>query len=106
MTPEGAIKKKIKTLLDSYGKHLYMFMPVPGGYGARTVDYLVCVKGVFLAIEAKRPGGKATELQEATLERIRDAGGIAFVVHDDASVAELKRWLDSAMRIIEWKVYP
>ena len=104
MTPEGIIKQKIKKLLDSYGKQLYFYMPVPGGYGARTVDYLGCCKGVFFAVEAKRPGAKATAVQEAILERIRCSGGIAFVVNDDASLAELKRWLDSAMRVVEWSV--
>ena len=102
MTPEGIIKQKIKKLLDTYGEHLYVFMPVPGGYGARTVDYLGCMKGVFFAVEAKRPGKGPTAMQEGTLEKVRDAGGITFVVNDDASLAELKRWLDSAMRVVEW----
>lgn len=104
MTPEGRIKNKIKKLLAEYGTNIYVFMPVPGGYGKRTVDYLGCIHGVFFAIEAKKPGGRATALQDAALEDIRAAGGIGLVVNDDASLAELKRWLDSAMKVVEWRV--
>ncbi len=106
MTPEGRVKQKINELLDSYGKHLYYYMPVPSGYGVRTIDYLGCIKGAFFGIEAKKPGGKPTSYQENTLADIRDAGGVTFVVNDDQSLAELKRFLDSAMKIVEWRVYP
>lgn len=105
-TPEGRIKNKIKLLLDSYGHALYVFMPVQTGYGSRTLDYLGCVKGVFFGVEAKRPKGKTTALQDAAIERIDKAGGQTFVVSDDQSLAELKRWLDAAMKIVEWRVYP
>ena len=104
VTPEGIIKQKIKKLLDSYSKHLYYYMPVPSGYGSRTVDYLGCCKGVFFAIEAKRPKGKPTALQQSVLEQIRDAGGVSFVVNDDASLAELERWLDTTMTRVTWSV--
>jgi len=106
MTPEGRIKQKIDRLLDSYGKSIYYHKPVPGGYGTRTIDYLGCIKGVFFGIEAKKPGGKPTALQDGTLADIEAAGGFALVVNDDTSLAELKRWLDSAMKIVEWRVYP
>jgi hypothetical protein len=96
MTPEGRIKIKIKKLLDSYAHHVYYFMPVQTGYGNRTVDFLGCICGVFFAIEAKKPGGKVTALQNATLERIREAGAMVLVVSDDESLAVLKRRLDYA----------
>lgn len=106
MTPEGRIKNKINKLLAEYGTNIYVFMPVQVGYGKRTVDYLCCIRGVFFAIEAKKPEskGRVTALQSATLEQVQDAGGIGFVVYDDASLAELKRWLDSAMKVVEWRV--
>jgi len=37
--------------------------------------------GRFLAIEVKRPGQQATEEQQRFLNRINDAGGLAFVAH-------------------------
>lgn len=44
-------------------------------------DLLVCYKGLFLAIEAKAPGKikNATELQQAQLRKVREAGGTAIV---------------------------
>jgi hypothetical protein len=94
-TPEGRIKNKIKLLLDSYGDRVYTYMPVPAGYGKRTLDYLGCINGEFFAIEAKRPGGKPTSLQSGTIEDICNAGGAAFVVHNDDTLADLKSWLDA-----------
>ncbi len=76
MTPEGYTKKFIKELLDYLGA--YHYMPVPGGFGKQTVDFLVCLRGTFVAIEAKRPGKKATPLQELVMVEIRKAGGVAF----------------------------
>jgi len=35
--------------------------------------------GRFLAIEVKRPGGKPTPQQEAFLDAVKQAGGLAFV---------------------------
>ena len=95
MTPEGIIKKKINKLLDNYGEDMYRYMPVPGGYGTPTVDYLICFKGCFIAIEAKRPKGKPTARQDGTLEAIRAAGGMTFVVNDDQSLETLRMVLDS-----------
>jgi hypothetical protein len=37
------------------------------------------VEGLFLAVEVKRPSGKPTVDQTAFLERVRAAGGVAFV---------------------------
>jgi hypothetical protein len=75
MTPEGAVKKEIKEALKAHGA--YFFMPVPTGMGKKTVDFLVCFNGRFLAIEAKAPGKIATALQKNCLREIAAAGGIA-----------------------------
>ena len=99
MTPEGRIKNKIKELLDNYGEDVYRYMPVPSGYGVTTIDYLGCIRGVFFGVEAKRPKGKPTTRQEGVLDDIRQAGGMAFVVNDDASLAEFKRFLDNVVRL-------
>jgi hypothetical protein len=109
LTPEGRTKKKINNLLDEYGSHIYIYMPVPGGYGKQTIDYLGCIHGVFFGIEAKRPDGspsqrRPTARQEDTMNAIRMAGGVTFVIWDDAGVAELKKWLDSAMHMVEWSI--
>lgn len=99
MTPEGRVKKKIKNLFDEYGDNLYYYMPVPGGYGKRTVDYLGCIRGVFFAAEAKRPGGKPTLAQDSVLGAVQQAGGSTFVIDDDDDVVRLKRFLDHVMEL-------
>jgi hypothetical protein len=76
---EAEVKKDIKKYLDSIGA--YHFWPVQMGYGARTVDCLVCFKGRFFAFEVKRPkGGKLTTKQCNILNDIRKAGGAAGMV--------------------------
>lgn len=47
--------------------------------------------GRFLAIEVKRPGGKITPDQADWLARVRNAGGIALVVHSWTEVSQ-KLW--------------
>lgn len=95
MTPEAKIKRRIqKIILDNnYDGRIYYYMPVPTGYGKRTVDYLLCVNGVFCAVEAKRPGAEPTCRQQAVLDEVEKAGGKVFVVADDESLVEFDRWI-------------
>lgn len=60
-----------------------------GLYGAAGIpDIIACVNGRFVAFEVKTTSGKATKLQEATIRKILNAGGVAAVVHsvDEAKV--------------------
>lgn len=82
MTPEGKLKKQIDKLLKSYGKHIWYFKPVSSGMGKHGVpDYIICIRGKFLAVEAKADGGKTTALQELQLRQIGEAGGYPMVVY-------------------------
>ncbi len=49
-------------------------------------DLLLCVNGLFLAMELKTPTGRVAPIQDATLNKIRFAGGWAWVIR---SVKEL-----------------
>jgi pantoate kinase len=81
-TPEARVKLKIRKILAELG--VYYAMPIGTGYGNSGVpDFLVCVNGKFVGIEAKAGKGKTTALQEAHLSRIRGAGGIAVVINED-----------------------
>ena len=52
-----------------------------GLYGTAGVpDVICCLDGRFFAFEVKTPEGRLTKLQEHTIQRIKDAGGHAFVV--------------------------
>ncbi len=92
-TPEGKVKAKITRLLKKYAPSLWYFMPVPGGFGVRTVDYIGCYRGVMFVIEAKRPGKDATDLQKKAMNEVRTAGGAAFMINDDETLAVFEKWL-------------
>ena len=52
-----------------------------GMYGTAGVpDVICCLDGRFFAFEVKTPEGRLTKLQEHTIQRIKAAGGYAFVV--------------------------
>ena len=81
-TPEGRVKTKIKKILKDHG--VYYAMPIGTGYGNSGVpDFLCCVNGNFLAIEAKAGKGTTTALQEKNLREIKQAGGTAAVIAEE-----------------------
>lgn len=81
-TPESKVKKKVVELLKEAGA--YYFFPATGGYGRSGVpDIVVCWKGAFIGIECKAGNNKPTALQERELQKIQDAGGVAFVVNEE-----------------------
>jgi len=80
-TPESKVKAKIKKILAEY--NVYYAMPIGTMFGNSGVpDFLCCVRGTFLAIEAKAGKGRTTALQDKNLEDIRQAGGVALVVNE------------------------
>ena len=82
MTPESKVKAKLYKVLKEWG--VYYFSPVTGGYGRSGVsDIICCYKGRFLAIECKAGKNKPTLLQEAEMEKIRAAQGVAMVINED-----------------------
>lgn len=87
MTPEGRVKAKVKKALDKLGADCWRFMPVQSGYGTTALDFLLSIRGRFVAIETKAPGKKLTPLQEQTKAAIEAAGGVVLVVWDESSLA-------------------
>ena len=82
MTPEAKVKAKLYKILKEWG--VYYFSPVTGGYGRSGVpDIICCYKGRFIAIECKVGKNKPTPLQEAEMEKIRTAQGVAAVINED-----------------------
>ncbi len=91
MTPEALVKKKIRKILEEL--KCYYVMPIGTGYGnAGVPDFIVCVGGYFVGIEAKAGKGKTTALQEKNLRLIREAGGYAIVVNE-SNIDDLKSLL-------------
>lgn len=87
MKREADVKDKIKALLKRH--KAWYTMPFQAGYSQIGVpDFLVCINGKFLAIEAKFGKNKPTALQHKALQDIRQAGGRAWVINEK-NLAEL-----------------
>jgi pantoate kinase len=95
-TPEAKVKAKIKAILKVYD--IYYAMPIGTGYGNSGVpDFLCCVRGRFLAIEAKAGKGKTTALQDKNIKQIIASGGLAIVVNE-VNMEELETLLKYVIR--------
>lgn len=90
-TPEGKVKALVNRVLSRY--KLYKYMPVPGGFGESTLDYLVCFKGRFVAIETKAPGKKPTDRQKYVMAQMQRAGAAVFVVDGAVGAQDLDDYL-------------
>jgi pantoate kinase len=81
-TPEAKVKAKIKKILKDH--NVYFAMPIGTGYGSSGVpDFLCCVNGHFLAIEAKAGKGTTTALQDKNIREIKESGGMAVVIAEE-----------------------
>lgn len=91
MTPEGKVKAKVKDVLKKHGA--YYHMPVMNGLGAPSLDFVCCHKGLYFAIETKAGNKQPTPRQETTINQIRLAGGLAFVINEVTGLSDLEDWL-------------
>lgn len=94
MTPEGKIKAAVSKVIKNYGSDIYKFMPVPSGFGPSSLDYILCIRGKFVAVETKKPGGKVTPRQGMTIRTIVDAGGKVFVIDSVEAIAEFIEFIN------------
>lgn len=93
MTPEGKVKEKIKQVLREHGA--YYHMPVQNGMGKPSLDFIGCINGRFLAVEAKAERGSLTLRQKATIADMEAAGAFVLVIQgvDDPAFDQLERYL-------------
>ena len=84
-----AILKYLKTV-----PHCFAWKEHGGMYGTAGIpDIIACIDGGFYAFEVKTDTGKTTALQDATIRKIKNCGGHAYVVR---SVDEVKAILRNA----------
>jgi Holliday junction resolvase len=96
-TPEKRVKEKVVRVLKE--ENVYYFFPATHGYGRSGVpDIIICVNGLFLAVECKAGTNKPTALQISEIEAIRRNNGVAVVVNEENwdMVRELIRKLKAA----------
>ncbi len=65
------------------------------GKGKRCSDVLACYRGLFLAVECKRPGEDPTEKQQAFLDAVNRAGGRGVVVRSVEDMAGVLDGVDA-----------
>ena len=96
-TPEGKVKAKLDKELKK--RDLYYFNPQAGPFGKAGVpDKILCVGGLFIAIECKADHTKQpTALQIKCMSEIKAAGGVAFVVYDDESMQRGLDFIDEVL---------
>jgi hypothetical protein len=96
-TPESLIKAQIRAILKKH--NVYWAMPIGTGYGNSGVpDFLCCVNGLFIAIEAKSGNNKPTALQNKNIREIQDAGGVALVINE-TNMADIETHIKLARNI-------
>ncbi|MBP0970260.1 MAG: VRR-NUC domain-containing protein [Oscillospiraceae bacterium] len=84
------IIKYLKTLPQTF-----VWKEHGGMYGTAGIpDVICCHKGMFVAFEVKTDTGKATLLQEITLRKITEAGGMAQMVRSLDEVKAVMEGLD------------
>ena len=80
MTAETLYKTKVKKWLDS--QNIYHIPYAASMFSKSGVpDTLLCISGMFIAVEFKSEDGKVSELQKAQIWRINNAHGCAFVLY-------------------------
>lgn len=81
MNNEADVKKRIKALLQQY--NCWYTMPIGTGFGHQGVpDFIACVRGFLLGIEAKYGNNTPSALQRRQIAAIKASGGRCLVVNE------------------------
>lgn len=96
---EQDIQRKIIKYLESVGAYV---VKVVASNKSGTPDILACYRGIFLAIEVKRPETKTnvSELQIYNIKKIKEAGGVAIVSWDLDIVKATIEGINSNLMVI------
>ena len=81
MTPEKKFENQIKEYLVSIDAWFIKYWAGSQFTKNGIPDLLCCINGYFVAIEVKQQQGRPSKLQLYNIEKIRQAGGFAFVVY-------------------------
>jgi hypothetical protein len=100
VTPEGAVKARIKSALQKVG--VWYWMPQGSIYGRHGAsDFVCCYRGRMLCIEAKADSKRQpTKNQMAFGAEVERAGGVWWIIHAQ-NVIELPMLLRDFMEEID-----
>ncbi len=85
---ETQLKKKVLIWLKKEYSEGF-FIKISDRFQTGIPDILGCVKGRFIAIELKIPGGKLTKLQSFVLNKLSLTGALTGVCYSLGEVKEL-----------------
>lgn len=91
--PENAIKKKIIKILDDHKIFHWCAAASPFGVAGVSDRLALLPNGKFLAIEAKAPGKKATDLQLLFGKKVQENCGYFLVVDGQEQLDFLEDFL-------------
>lgn len=101
--PEKHVENSIRILVQERGGWVIkIFANEMQGVGYP--DLLLCYKGYFLAFETKAPNGKTAKIQQSTLQKIRNALGVAISVRSLNRAREVLDYIDSVGPPVKWEV--
>jgi hypothetical protein len=92
------VKAKLDKMLSQLG--VWYYSPQAGPFGAAGIpDRVVCAAGQFVGVEAKADKTKKpTRLQAQCMAKIEASGGKCFVVYDEATIEEVRRYLVEVLK--------
>lgn len=89
---EDWVKDRVKDILKA--RHAYYFMPSASQYGKSGIpDFIICLRGKFVAIETKALDDEGSPTQEEQMHKMRKAGGMTMVVNQ-YNLDKAAEWLD------------
>ncbi len=92
MMSEKNFENKVKHFLKESGAWFVKFF-ANRMTKAGVPDILACLNGRFIGIEVKATNGRPSDLQVWNIEKIRQAGGYAFVLYPSAW-DDFKKFID------------
>lgn len=88
---ENTLQRKIQKFLKDNLPGAMVWKNHGNQYSVKGLPDLMCIyQGKMICIEVKIEGNKATELQQATLKKLADAGAIVCVAY---SIDDVKKML-------------
>lgn len=79
MTESQLTRKIVNILKKEFSSEELWFYKSSDKFTSGIPDIIICYHGRFVGIEIKTEKGKLTRLQAHTIERIKNAGGLAYV---------------------------
>src|SRR5262245_8382739 len=92
---EKDVKRRVNALLSLAMEHdpIYVWMPVVTSYGKRSLDYICCFQGQFVAIETKASGAWLRPDQRQRARDILMSGAKVFIISGPDGYGALERYL-------------